>query len=305
VELRVSVIDMGQAIRTCMLQLAAESTGLDPRSFDMITGDTELTHPHRSASGQRQTLISGNAVVMAGKAFKEKLLDAVAGWSGIPVSDLAVAQGEVRTQWSQYRNEATVMTLAQAAAKARERMETISAEAEYVAPTTYPLSDVEAKKRVPRDQYRNYPTYSYATQVALVEVEEATGEVKVVRVIAAHDVGKIINPQQIRGQLVGSIVMMQGYTLTEDYPLKEGRPLQRHVTFGRLGLPLSTDIPTVRLEIVENPFPEGPFGAKGISEIATVPSPPAILNAIYDATRVRVRALPVNPDELKRGMNPS
>jgi CO/xanthine dehydrogenase Mo-binding subunit len=184
-------------------------------------------------------------------------------------------------------------------------MESISAEAEYVAPTTYPLSDVEAKKRVPREQYRNYPTYSYATQVALVEVEEATGHVRVVRVIAAHDVGKIINPQQIRGQLVGSIVMMQGYTLTEDYPLKEGRPIYRHVTFGRLGVPLSTDIPTVRLEIVENPFPEGPFGAKGISEIATVPVPPAILNAIYDATRVRVRALPVNPDELKRGMHPS
>jgi CO/xanthine dehydrogenase Mo-binding subunit len=124
--------------------------------------------------------------------------------------------------------------------------------------------------------------------------------VRLLHMIAAHDVGVAINPQQIRGQLIGSIVMAQGYTLTEDYPMKDGRPPNRFVTFGRLGLSKSTDAPSVRVEIVEDPFSEGPYGAKGISETATVPTPPAILNAIYNATRVRVRSMPVNPESLRR-----
>ena len=171
-----------------------------------------------------------------------------------------------------------------------------------MAPKTYPLSDQEARKTVPKEQYRNYPTYAYATQVAIVEVEEATGKVKVLRIIAAHDVGASINPQQIRSQLIGGILQMQGWTLSEDYPMKDGRPPYKHVTFGRLGFPLSTDAPSVRIEIVLDPFPEGPFGAKGISEVSTVAPPPAILNAIHNATGVRIRRLPVNPVLLRDAM---
>ena len=299
VELRASVVDMGQAIRTTMLQLACQTTGLDPCRFVLIAGDTTLTHAHRSASGERQTLISGNAVVMAGKQFKEKLLCTVSRWSGVPADELAWEGDAIKTRWSQYREEETIMTLNEAAARTAREGIVIEAEAVYISPKTYPLSDVEARKRVPREEYRNYPTYAYATQAAIVEVEEATGRVRLLRMIAAHDVGVAINPQQIRGQLIGSIVMSQGYTLTEDYPMKDGRPPHRFVTFGRLGLQLSTDAPSVRVEIVEDPFPEGPFGAKGISEIATVPTPPAILNAIYNATGVRVRSMPVNPALLK------
>jgi CO/xanthine dehydrogenase Mo-binding subunit len=159
---------------------------------------------------------------------------------------------------------------------------------------------VEARKNVPREEDRNYPTYAYATQAAIVEVEDATGNVRLLHMIAAHDVGVAINPQQIRGQLIGSIVMSQGYTLTENYPMNDGRPPNRFVTFGRLGLPKSTDAPSVRVEIVEDPFAEGPYGAKGISEIATVPTPPAILNAIYNATGVRLRSMPVDATLLKK-----
>lgn len=308
VELRASVVDMGQAIRTCMLQLACQATGLAPELVDLITGDTALTHPHRSASGERQTLIAGNAVVNAGKLFKEKILNAVAGWVGIPAlgggaqDELVIAGNLIKTQWSQYQEERNVMTLAEVAQRAEKEGNSLIAEAVYVTPKTYPLSDQEARKTVPKKDYRNYPTYAYATQVAIVEVSEATGEVKVLRVIAAHDVGVAINPQQIRGQIIGSIVQMQGYALSEDYPMKEGRPLHKHPTFGRLGAASSLDAPSVRVEIVEDPFPEGPFGAKGISEIATVPPPPAILNAVHNATGVRIYRLPVNPKALKEAM---
>lgn len=308
VELRASVVDMGQAIRTTMIQLACRATGLDSSVIDMINGDTALTHPHRSASGERQTLISGNAVVMAGKLFKQKLLEKVAEWVGLSVlggtaDDQLVIDGQViKTQWTQYEEEKVLMSLADAGQRAAAEGALIAAEAVYVAPKTYALSDTEARRRVPKEEYRNYPTYAYATQVAIVEVEEVTGKVRVLRVIAAHDVGVAINPQQIRGQLIGSVVMGQGYALTENYPLQEGRPPRQHATFGKLGVPRSTDAPSVRVEIIEDPLPEGPFGAKGISEIATVPITPAILNAIYNATGVRVRSLPVDPTVLQEAL---
>ncbi len=219
------------------------------------------------------------------------------------VDELAVAGPVIKTQWSQYQEERIVMSRAEVAQRAASESISIEADAVYVTPKTYPLSDPEARKRLPKEEYRNYPTYAYATQVAIVEVEEATGKVKLLRVIAAHDVGVAINPQQIRGQLIGSVVMGQGYALSENYPLKEGRPPYQHVTFGRLGVPRSTDVPSVRVEIVEDPFPEGPYGAKGISEIATVPITPAVLNAIYNATGVRIRTLPVDPAVLQEKLN--
>ncbi|HEX6025228.1 MAG TPA: molybdopterin cofactor-binding domain-containing protein [Solirubrobacter sp.] len=300
IELRASVVDMGQAIRTTMVQLASESTGIPFGTFDLITQDTALTHPHRSASGQRQTLVSGNAVVMAGREFKEKLLAMVSEWSGHEVEALAVVGNEVRTAWSQYRVEETVMTLAEVFDRARSEGKELKTEAVYIAPQTWPLSDQEARRTVPKERYRNYPTYAYATQVAIVGVDEATGRVDVLRVIAAHDVGVAINPQQIRGQIIGSVSMGQGLALSENYPAVNGSPPWRRLDYRRLGVPTATDATSVRVEIVEDPFPEGPYGAKGISEIATVPSTPAILNAIHNATGVRIYELPVDPNLLKR-----
>jgi CO/xanthine dehydrogenase Mo-binding subunit/aerobic-type carbon monoxide dehydrogenase small subunit (CoxS/CutS family) len=295
IELRASVVDMGQAIRTTMVQLASEATGIPFETFELITQDTGLTHPHRSASGQRQTLVSGNAVVMAGREFKAKLLALVGGWCGYEPDELAVIGAEVRTQWSQYRAEETVMTLAEVFDRAKREGTELRTEAVYIAPQTWPLSDQEARRTVPKEKYRNYPTYSYATQVAIVGIDDESGRVDVLRVIAAHDVGVAINPQQIRGQIVGSVSMGQGYALSENYPAVNGTPPWRRLDYRRLGVPISTNAASVRVEIVEDPFPEGPFGAKGISEIATVPSTPAILNAIHDASGVRIYALPVDP----------
>lgn len=299
IALTASVVDMGQAIRTTMVQLAAESTGLPFGLFDLTTQDTALVHPHRSASGQRQTLVSGNAVVIAGKEFKQKLLGLVGGWFDKKVEELAIAGDEIRSQWTQYVVEEKLVTLAEVYARAKAEGVDLTTEAEYIAPQTWPLSDQEARRTVPRDKYRNYPTYAYATQVAIVGVDEETGRVDLLRVIAAHDVGVAINPQQIRGQIIGSVSMGQGLALSENYPSVNGTPPWTRLDYRRLGVPLSTNAASVRVEIVEDPFPEGPYGAKGISEIATVPSTPAILNAVYHATGVRTYDLPVDPKLLK------
>jgi CO/xanthine dehydrogenase Mo-binding subunit/aerobic-type carbon monoxide dehydrogenase small subunit (CoxS/CutS family) len=297
-----SVIDMGQAIRTTMVQLAAESTGLPFSIFDLTTSDTALVHPHRSASGQRQTLVSGNAVVIAGKEFKQKLLDLVGGWFDKKPEELAIVGDEIRTQWTQYVVEEKLMTLAEVFARAKTEGVELETEAEYIAPQTWPLSDQEARRTVPPEKYRNYPTYAYATQVAIVGVDEESGRVDLLRVIAAHDVGVAINPQQIRGQIIGSVSMGQGLALSENYPAVKGSPPWKRLDYRRLGVPLSTNATPVRVEIVEDPFPEGPYGAKGISEIATVPSTPAILNAVYDATGVRIYDLPADPKHIKEKM---
>ena len=138
--------------------------------------------------------------------------------------------------------------------------------------------------------------------MAIVGVDEATGHVDLLRMIAAHDCGVPINPQQIRGQIVGSVSMGQGYALSENFPSVEGRSPWRRVDYRRLGVPSSLTAASVRVEVVEDPFDEGPYGAKGISETGCVPSTPAILNAIYQATGVRIRSIPVDTNLLKEGM---
>ncbi|HET8529128.1 MAG TPA: molybdopterin cofactor-binding domain-containing protein [Gaiellaceae bacterium] len=303
IALTASVIDMGQAIRTTMVQLASESTGLPFSLFDLTTSDTALVHPHRSASGQRQTLVSGNAVVIAGREFKQQLLALVGRWFDKKPEELAIVGDEIRTQWTQYVVEEKLISLAEVYARAKAEGSPLATEAEYVAPQTWPLSDQEARRTVPKEKYRNYPTYAYATQVAIVGVDEETGRVDLLRVIAAHDVGVAINPQQIRGQIIGSVSMGQGLALSENYPSVDGTPPWKRLDYRRLGVPVSTNATPVRVEIVEDPFPEGPYGAKGISEIATVPSTPAILNAVYDATGVRTYDLPVDPKLLKERMS--
>ena len=142
-------------------------------------------------------------------------------------------------------------------------------------------------------KYRNFPAYAYATQAAIVEVDTATGAVKVLKVVAAHDVGRAINPQIIEGQMQGSISMGQGYALTEGHPTKDGYPVKTH--YKALGLPKASDTPLYSLVLIEDPEPIGPYGAKGISEVATVPITPAILNAVSRAIGVRINKVPASP----------
>ncbi|MGN0267451.1 MAG: molybdopterin-dependent oxidoreductase [Lachnospiraceae bacterium] len=142
-------------------------------------------------------------------------------------------------------------------------------------------------------KYRNFPAYAYATQAAIVEVDTATGETKLLKVIAAHDVGRAINPRIIEGQMQGSVSMGQGYALTEGHPTRGGYPVKK--LYKDLGLPKASETPLYKLILIEDPEPIGPYGAKGISEVATVPITPAILNAISRAIGIRINKVPASP----------
>ena len=140
--------------------------------------------------------------------------------------------------------------------------------------------------------------FSFSAQAALVEVDMTTGEVDVHKVIAAHDIGRALNPLTLRGQIEGGIVMALGYTLTENFIQEAGRPWTH--LMARYKMPSITHAPEIVSHVVEHAVAAGPFGAKGAGELPSIPTSAAITNAIYRATGVRVRSLPVDQDELLR-----
>jgi len=295
VQLRASAVDMGQGIRTTLAQIARQALPLPEASLELVTGDTTLTPRHGGAVAERQTLISGNAVLEAASRFKAGLLQAAARLLNEPAEELdLLPEGVVHLRTEEH------LSLQELESRLRERGERVVAEFTYVAPQTFALADVEGRRSVAPDEYRNYPAYAYTTQVAAVEVDPDTGEVRLLKVLAAHDVGRAINPQKIEGQIEGSCLMAQGYALSEDFPIVKGIPQAR--TYRELHVPSIADAPAVRTLIVEKPDSTGPLGAKGISEVATVPLTPAILNAIYDAVGVRIRRLPAKPRIIKEAI---
>jgi CO/xanthine dehydrogenase Mo-binding subunit len=143
---------------------------------------------------------------------------------------------------------------------------------------------------------RPWQAYVFGCQVAEVEVDTVTGEVQVLGIWAAHDVGRAVNPKGVEGQVEGGIVQALGQGLMEDYKLEAG-----HTTthgFAKYILPTALDIPHVNTIILEDPDPLGPLGVKGIGEPAMVPTIPAVMNAIYDAVGVRITSLPATPEKI-------
>jgi CO/xanthine dehydrogenase Mo-binding subunit len=259
--------------------------------MDITTGNTRLTIQHNRAVGERQIFITGKAVEVAAKEFRSRLLTRAASIIGIPISDLSI-KGMV----IQNSDQNLVITLPELA-----QGETIQMEYTYIGPQTYALGDKEARRTVLQKDYRNYPAYAYATQVAIVEVDPKSGKVKVLKVIAVHDCGRVINPLMAEGQIEGSCLQGIGYALSEGYFLREGRPLTR--TYKQLGVSTFMEAPPVRVILIEDPEPGGPFGAKGISEVATVPMTPVVLNAIFDAIGIRFYSLPVRPENILQALS--
>jgi CO/xanthine dehydrogenase Mo-binding subunit len=155
-------------------------------------------------------------------------------------------------------------------------------------PPTSPLDD--------RGQGVPYATYGFAAQLAIVEVDPALGTTRPLTIVAAHDVGRAINPIQVEGQVEGGIAQGLGFALMEEY--LPGRTENLHDYL----IPTVGDVPEIETIIVEDAEPLGPYGAKGIGEPALVPTAPAILGAIRHATGVRIRRLPATPDRVRKAI---
>jgi CO/xanthine dehydrogenase Mo-binding subunit len=142
--------------------------------------------------------------------------------------------------------------------------------------------------------------YSYTTQVAIVEVDTRTGEVKVLTIIAANDVGKALNPRIIKGQIEGGVMMGLGYALSEHFLIENGVNLTD--SLHKVRLPTANQTPEILPVIVEVPHPFSPQGLKGFAEAPSLATAPAILNAIYDAIGVRITDIPADKDKVRTAL---
>jgi len=259
--------ELGQGADTVVAQMAAQSLGVPYSLVDVMSCDTALTPDGGITSASRTTFMSGNAVVEAAPLFLEKLGVAMPGETHL-----------------------TQQKLVELAGLLAERQETLSVEHTYNPPPTYPLEAAGPEESV------KFISFSYATQAAIVDVDEASGEVFVRKMIAVHDVGRTINPHGARGQIEGSCLMGLGYAISEEFILDRGHLATD--TLAKVGIPFMQDAPPVEVRLLEDPDPLGPYGAKGIAEAAAIPTAPAILNAVYRATGVRIRQLPATPDRV-------
>jgi len=222
IEVTISAVEMGQGARTVMAQIASEATGIDYDRIDMITGDTSVMMEWCQGTSQRQTIIVGNAVLKAGEKFKRTVFSLASEFFDVP-QDLIVLRGSALVEKESGRKIGSLKELYRLAA---HRGIEVQEAFDYHAPRSFRLCESpvyssqnreEIERKAREKQYRNYVSYSYGAQVALVEVDEENGDVRVIRVVMAHDAGKALNPKIIRGQLEGSVVMGVGYALSEEF----------------------------------------------------------------------------------------
>ncbi|WP_119460012.1 molybdopterin cofactor-binding domain-containing protein [Rhodospirillaceae bacterium SYSU D60014] len=268
-------VDIGQGSNTIMVQIAADALGVPMERFDLIMGDTDLTEDAGKTSASRQTFVSGKAAEQAGAALRAELLRRLNAGED---AELVLEQGRV-----QARDAAGARMLDLAALPVDERGDVLSATGSFDPPTT-PL-DADGQG-VP------YASYGFAAQMAEVAVDLELGTVKVLRIVAAHDVGRAINPIQVEGQIHGGVAQGLGLALMEEYV--PGRTENLHDYL----IPTFGDVPDIECILIEDREPLGPYGAKGIGEPALIPTAPAILNAIHHATGVRITHVPATPDRV-------
>ncbi|MBD21779.1 MAG: aldehyde oxidase [Rhodospirillaceae bacterium] len=271
--------DIGQGTNTTMMQAAADGLGIALNQLKLITGDTDLTADAGKSSASRQAYVSGNAAKLAGEDLRGQILRmANVGKK----ASIKFDSGKITVQEKTSTHVIELSSLEQ-----NSQGEVFRGEGQFDPPTE------------PLDSYgqgKPYGTYGFAAQIADVAVDTQLGTVKVLRIAAAHDVGKSLNPQQVEGQIHGGIAQGLGLALMEEFIPGKTENLHDYL------IPTIGDIPDMKTFIIEDPEPTGPWGAKGIGEPALCATAPAIFGGIYQATGVRVNKAPCTPDRLLKAI---
>jgi CO/xanthine dehydrogenase Mo-binding subunit/aerobic-type carbon monoxide dehydrogenase small subunit (CoxS/CutS family) len=265
-------VDIGQGANTVIPQIFAEALGVPVSQITILGPDTDITPDAGKTSASRQTYISGNAARLCGAALRASIL-----------------------RLGNVSEEATItlehggITLSDAGTKVRVELEpsegyAIEAVESYDPPTT-PLDE--------NGQGDPYAVFGTAAQICELEVDTALGTVRLLRIVAAHDVGRAINPLLVEGQIEGGVAQGIGLALMEEF--LPGRTENLHDYL----IPTIGDVPPIESLIIESGDAHGPFGAKGLGEHCLIPTAPAVLNAIAHATGARVHHLPATPDTVR------
>jgi len=277
---RAGAAEVGQGLVGVLAQVVVEELGVDYSQVEVILGDTGQCLDGGATTASRQTYVTGNAVRCTARQVRQALADAAAEELDTAPDTLVFREERIS------RPDGRSISLGEAITLARREGRSLDASYVYTPPKTVPLEE-EGDKHF---------AYGYGAQAAQVEVDMTTGEVKVLKVIAAHDVGLAINPMAVEGQLEGGVMMGLGYALTEEFKVEEGRVLSD--SFAKYKVPRIRQIPAIVPIIVEHEAVDGPYGAKGVGEITSIPTTAAITNAVYAACGARVFSLPATPNKI-------
>ncbi|MGB7601336.1 MAG: molybdopterin cofactor-binding domain-containing protein [Candidatus Sulfotelmatobacter sp.] len=276
IALHQGAVDIGQGSNTIVTQICADALGAPIERFDLISGDTALSPDCGKTSASRQTFVTGKAAQMASLQLRNKILALAKACECATISfqDDAVIVTE-----NGKSSTLPILTL-----PLDKYGYVLTAEATFD-PPTQPLDQ--------NGQGTPYAVFGFGAHLAEIEVDTELGTVRVLKITAAHDVGRAINPTLIEGQIEGGVAQGLGMALMEEFFPGKGENLHDYL------IPSAGDIPAVESILIEVPSPVGPYGAKGIGEQAVIPTAPAILNALYDAVGIRIRKTPATPDRVR------
>ena len=281
--------EIGQGSETVLAQLACEELGLPLSAVTVVNSDTDIKPWDVGVHASRTTFIAGNSAIGAARKAKTKILAATAARFNVEPDTLNLRAGCVIEKASGKKLIEIDKLI---------RSLHFSDKAELVMTTHYyePPSQKQDK------EFRGdvSAAYAWATQVVEIEVDTDTGIVKVLKVTGAHDVGRVINRLGIEGQIEGGVVMGQGYALTENLIVENG--IVRNPNFRDYKLVTAPEIPEIDISFIETMDGEGPQGAKGVGEAPAICVAAAVANAIYNATGVRITALPFTPENVYRAL---
>ena len=310
-------VEMGQGFNAALMLASAEALGVTPDRVTIVSGDTATCPWDVGTHASRGAFTSCNAAIMAAEKARKKIFDLCSELfmdrvqanlkkrqekdPDFEIPDLDYerlfdpSELELRENHVFLREEPDNPLL-------RVRLDEILRAAHHkeqgrmvVSEAFYDPPNQMVDSRTGRGNLS--ATYIFGTQGAEVEVDLETGKVKILRFVAAHDVGKVISKQTVKGQIYGGIVQGLGYALSEEYKTHNGRNLNPNFLDYKIFSAPDMDFP-IHIECIETDDKEGPFGAKGVGEPGLVPTAPAIGNAIYDAIGVRIRDLPITPEKI-------
>ena len=280
-QVRSSAAELGQGLVTVMRLVVSEEMAVAPEKISVLVMDTDLTPNGGPTTASRQTFVTGNASRYAAKTLREQISATMAEKYDVKPEQIRFEDGIVHVNGHSLTYAEIYKEMTALGQKPLVRYE-------YEAPKTKPLGEGGDM----------HFAFSFATQAAEVEVNKLTGEVRVLKVISANDVGTAINPLGLQGQVEGGVMMGLGNCLTEEFIVENGQVVTDHLARYRVpGIMLTPEITSI---IVEHPVEAGPYGAKGVGEVSSIPTTPAITNAIYNAVGVRIFKLPVDQEMIAR-----
>lgn len=283
--------DIGQGSDSILAYIVAEILGIDPFDIRVVTADTDLTPVDLGSYSSRVTLMTGNAAIQAAERARELLTMAVAEKLNVPIENISFAERRA----FDVENPEVGVTFAEAIVLAESRFGTIGTVGSYSPPRSpgkYKGAGVGPS-----------PAYSYSAAVAEVDVDPSTGMVTVERVWIAHDIGKSINPMLVMGQVEGSVYMGLGEILMEEMSYRANRnAVHKFPSMLEYKSPTTMEMCDVKTYLIEDPDPNGPFGAKEVGQGPLLPVPPAVANAVYNAVGVRVDEVPITPEKVLKAL---